>query len=259
LADAFFVRDGDRYLPTEWARGPWSPESQHGGPPSALVGRAIEALEPAGELQLARFTLEILRPIPIAPLIVDARVVRPGKRVQLAEATLSDEKGEVARAHAWRIRPADEPHATIALEPAPYPPPEESPDFDTYIPPWEPSYMTAMETKRAHGSFLEPGPAAAWMRMRVPLIEGEDAQPWDPVLCAGDSGNGISAVLPPDRYLFINTELTVHLVRPPVDEWVCLDAVTRIGPRGIGLAQSILWDRDGRIGAGAQSLLVAPR
>lgn len=259
MADAFFVRDGDRFVPTEWARGPWAADAQHAGPPSALIGRAIDALEPAGELQLARFTLEILRPIPIAPLVVTASVARPGRRVQLAEAALADERGDVARARAWRIRPAGEPHDEVALDPVPYAGPEASDPFEIYVPPWNPSYMTAMETRKAHGSFLVPGPAAAWMRLRVPLIEGEGPHPLDPVLCAADSGNGISAVLPPDRYLFINTELTVHLARPPVDEWVCLDAVTRIGPRGVGLAQSVLWDRRGRIGAGAQSLLVAPR
>jgi hypothetical protein len=65
--------------------------------------------------------------------------------------------------------------------------------------------------------------------------------------------------LPLPEYLFINTELTVHLARMPVGEWVCLDAVSRIGPRGVGVAQSVLWDERSRIGVSAQALLVAPR
>ena len=64
---------------------------------------------------------------------------------------------------------------------------------------------------------------------------------------------------PPLEYLFINTELTVHLFRLPVGEWVCLDAVSRIDPSGVGVAESILWDEVGRLGRGNQALLVAPR
>lgn len=257
--DAFYVPDGDRFIPTEWTRGPWSPDAQHGGPPAALVARAIEALEGPGEMQLARFTLEILKPVPIAPLRVDARAVHTSRRVQLAEAVLSADSGAVARASAWRILRTEADTAEIALEPTPHRPPEDCPEFRKYEPPWSPSYMQANEWRSAHGHFLEPGPAAAWVRMNVDLVRGEPVSPAGRVLVAADSGNGISATLPIDRFLFINTELTVHMVRPPEGEWVCLDAVTRIGPRGTGVAQSVLWDRRGRVGAGAQALLVWPR
>jgi hypothetical protein len=127
--------------------------------------------------------------------------------------------------------------------------------------PWEEdeSYFTAMEWRGAGGGFFEPGPAAVWMRARVPLVEGEEPSPLARVLLAADSGNGISSVASPRDYLFINTELTVHLFRLPIGEWVCVDAVSRIDPSGVGVAESILWDEVGRIGRGNQSLLVAPR
>jgi hypothetical protein len=121
------------------------------------------------------------------------------------------------------------------------------------------SYFGAIEWRFAGGAFFDPGPAAAWMRMRVPLVEGEDISPLSRVLVVADSGNGISGVLPLSEYLFINTDLTVHLLRMPVGEWVCLDATTRVEPHGIGLAESLLWDEVGRLGSGSQSLLVAPR
>lgn len=260
MTDAFYVPDGDRFAPTPWTRGPWDRDAQHAGPPAALVARAIEGLEPADGFQVARFTLEILRPIPLTPLRVEARVVRPGRRVQLAEASLEDELGEVARASAWRTRTSDDPVPAAGDEAPSFAGPLDSPPLPVPDTAWEgESYFTAMEWRQAGGSFLEPGPAAAWMRMRVPLVEGEEPSPLTRVLVAADSGNGISSVTSPREYLFINTELTVHLFRLPAGEWVCLDAVSRVDPSGVGVAESILWDETGRLGRGNQSLLVARR
>lgn len=259
MAEAFYLPDGDLFVPTGLTRGPWSADAQHAGPPAALVGRSIEGLEPAGELQVARFTMEVLRPIPLTPMRVRAEVVRPGRRVQLAQAVLADDDGEIARASAWRIRPSDEPVEEVDLDPPPFPAPEQAEAAESFAPPWGESYFTAMEWRLAGGALMEPGPAALWMRMRYPLVAGEEPSPLARVLAAADSGNGISWVLPFDRYLFVNTELTVHLARMPAGEWVCLDARTRIGPRGVGVAETVLWDERGRIGRGAQALLVTPR
>jgi hypothetical protein len=260
VGDAFYVRDGDSFLPTPWTRGPWDPDAQHAGPPAALVGRAIERLAPDGDWQVARLTLEILRPIRLAALTVDARVVRPGKRVQYVDASLQDERGEVARASAWQIRRADEPVPAAGQEPPPFDPPNGVQPAPVFDPPWEgDSYFTAMEWRVARGAFFAPGPAALWMRQRVELVEGEETSPLSRVLVVADSGNGISSVASPLEYLFINTELSVHLFRLPVGEWVCLDAVSRIDPSGIGVAESVLWDESGRIGRGNQALLVARR
>jgi Acyl-CoA thioesterase C-terminal domain/Acyl-CoA thioesterase N-terminal domain len=260
VSEAFYVPDGDRYIPTGLTRGPWSSNAQHAGPPAALVGRAVERIDPGSGLEVARFTFEVLRPIPLDPLTVEARVARPGRRVQFVEATLGSADGEIARASAWRILPAEEsiPEANLESHP-PFRSPEDAPALPMFDPGWGESYFSAIEWRQARGSFFEPGPSAAWMRMRCGLVEGEDTSPLSRVLVAADSGNGISSELPIDRYLFVNTELTVHLVRMPMGDWVCLDAVSRIDPRGVGLAQSVLWDARGRIGAGNQALLVSPR
>lgn len=259
MGDAFFTVDGERFVPSLWTRGPWDPKAQHAGPAAALVGRAVEALEPIGELQVTRFTLEVLRPLPLRPLTIRAEAVRTGRRVQLCTASVSDDEGEVARAAAWRIRPADAPVPSVALEPTPVPGPADVPAAPAFDPWGGPSYFSGMEWRVARGGFVEPGPAAVWMRMRLPLVEAEEPSALSRVLVAADSGNGISMVLPIDRFLFVNTELTVHLVRMPRGQWVCLDALTRVDSGGIGLAESVLWDEESRIGRGAQSLLVAPR
>jgi acyl-Coa thioesterase superfamily protein/acyl-CoA thioesterase superfamily protein len=260
VSDAFYVPDGDSFVPTQHTRGPWDPQAQHAGPPAALLARAIEGLDVTGETQVARFTLEILRPIPLTPLRVEARIARPGRRVQLAEASLLDDRGEVARASVWQIRRSAQPIPEAGQESLPFELPGDAPPAPVFDPPWEgESYFTSMEWRVARGAFFEPGPAAIWMRARVPLVEGEDDSPLTRVLVVADSGNGISSVASPLEYLFINTELTVHLFRLPAGEWVCLDAVSRIDPSGVGVAESILWDEGGRLGRGNQALLVAPR
>jgi hypothetical protein len=41
-ADAFYRAEDDRLIPSELTRGPWDPDAQHAGPPSALLARALE-------------------------------------------------------------------------------------------------------------------------------------------------------------------------------------------------------------------------
>jgi len=261
VAEAFYEPDGDRYLATELTRGPWDPGAQHAGPPAALLGREIELLEDAAEFQVGRITFEILRSVPIAPLRVSARVLRPGRRVQLVEATLSDEAGEpLMRASAWRIRtaPVDLPPEALG-EQSPPPGPEQGSEVEFFPTGQDAGYHTAMECRFVEGGFLEPGPAMVWMRMRFPLVAGEEPSPLQRTLVAADVGNGVSATLDYRSYLFINVDLTVHLERMPEGEWVCVDAVTLPQPNGVGTAESVLSDGRGRFGRALQTLLVSAR
>jgi hypothetical protein len=258
---AFYEPDGERFLATELTRGPWDPGAQHAGPPAALLGREIERLPDAGEFQVGRVTCEILRSIPIAPVTVGARVVRPGRRVQLVEAELRDEIGEpLMRASAWRLRaaPLEIPaEAMAAAEPPPGP--EQGAEVEFFPTGQELGYHSAMEVRFVRGGFIEPGPALVWLRMRQPLLAAEEPSPLQRVLVAADVGNGVSASLDYQRYLFINVDITVHLERMPAGEWVCVDAQTLPQPSGNGTAESVLSDERGRIGRALQTLLIAQR
>jgi hypothetical protein len=262
VLDAFYERDGDLFRATELTRGPWDPGAQHAGPPAALLGHAIEQLPETAEFQVGRVTFEILRSVPIAPVRVQARVVRPGRRVQMVEAELSDAAGEVLmQARAWRIRTSrlELPgEALVASQPPP--PPEEGSASGFFPTGQEHGYHSAMEVRFVAGGFLEAGPATAWLRMRRPLVAGEEPTPLQRTLVAADVGNGISAALDIRRFLFINVDLTVQLERMPKGEWVGVDAVTLPRPKGIGTAESTLFDVDnGRIGRALQTLLISKR
>jgi hypothetical protein len=261
MDEAFYERSGgDSFVASELTRGPWDPGSQHAGPPSALLGREIERVDEAGEFQVGRIVFEILRPVPIGPVRVETRVIRPGKKVQLVEASLSGESGELMRATAWLLRTAelDLPEGAAADD-APPPGPEQGWTPEFFPTGQDVGYHTAMEWKAVAGAFLEAGPATVWMRMRQPLVAGEEPTPLQRALVAADVGNGISAVLDWREYVFINVDLTVHFERMPEGEWLCVDAVTRPHRNGIGTAESELSDQRGRIGRAAQSLLIARR
>ena len=259
--DAFYERDGDRYVASELTRGPWDESSQHAGPPAALLGREIERLEDADDFEVGRLTFEILRAAPIATFTAEAAIVRPGKRVQLVEAALSDDDGVVTRARAWRIRRARVDLPEDATAPADEPPegPEKGVEREFFPTGQATGYHTAMEYRFLRGAYTEPGPATAWMRMRTQLVAGEEPSPLQRVLVVADSGNGVSAPLDWRRFLFINVDLTVQLERLPAGEWVCIDAVTRPQRTGIGSTDALLLDEHGRIGRALQTLLVGAR
>ncbi len=260
MGDAFFVQEAvDRFVATDFTRGPWDAGAQHGGPPTALAGHVIEHRPGVRtDMRVTRLTVEIMRPVPIAPLNVTTRVVHGGRSVEVIEAVLTPDDGRaVLRATAQRIRidsRAATPHRPLPLVPAPSDTPEHGFSF-----PFDVGYHTAMESRFVSGSFTDRGPATCWMRMRVALLDGEPIEPLSRVLVAADSGNGVSNVLDLREHLFINPDLSVHLHRFPDGEWVCVESHTTIGDAGAGIADTALHDQSGPIGRSVQSLFIAPR
>jgi Acyl-CoA thioesterase C-terminal domain/Acyl-CoA thioesterase N-terminal domain len=253
---SYFVPLGDgRFQATEHTSGPWDPGSQHAGPPSALLARALEALAPDPERMLARITLEILGPVPVDEVEVQAAVVRPGRSVAMLEAELRAGGRTAMRARAWAMLRAAAEDVTDSAA-APPRPDAESPGPRTW--PYS-GYLRSVEWRFARGGWDESGPAAAWSRLRVPIVPDEEPSPLQRVLAVADSGSGISWVLPFGDWLFINPELTVHVQREAQGEWIALAAETTIAHGGTGLARSVLYDDRGPVAYGAQSLLVAPR
>jgi Thioesterase-like superfamily len=257
VSGSFYVPLGDDvWRATPHTAGPWDAGTQHGGPPSALLGRAMQRCRPRPDMMITRFTCEILHAIPIGDISVTARLARPGRSVELLEATASADGREVARAAAWRVLRTSGP----PVQPR-QPPPPPLPGEVLGLSPagWADGYMSAIEWRAVRGSLAAPGPAVLWTRMRYPLVPDEEPAALERVLVTADSGNGASWELDLSRWLFINPELTVHLHRDAVGEWICLDAQTAISPGGAGLATSVLSDFDGQVGVAAQSLLITPR
>jgi acyl-coenzyme A thioesterase PaaI-like protein len=250
--------------PTEQARGPWDPLALHGGAPAALIATAFERLQPGSQLPIARLGFEFLRPIPLAPLRLTTRIVRPGRRVQelAAELTALPAEQVVCRASALRVQPvAAEAGATaLALTTERLPPPEAGEPVRFSLNDSEDSSFaaSAMEMR-----WLDDpralGPARVWMRLRYPLLAGEQLTPLARLAATADFGNGVGAALAFERFVFINADLTVHLQRQPRGEWIGVDARTLLHSGGTGLAESVLHDVHGPVGRAFQTLVVEPR
>lgn len=262
MAPPVFVSSGDGgFTATEVARGPWDPKAQHGGAPAALVMRAFEALPASERLMIARVTYEFMRPAPLGALELRAEVVREARRVQLLEASVLNPEGkEVVRARALQVQRADDGAGS-----EPDRPPVSGPEHGHIDAPRLPLGAMAffgtdaIEIRFVAGAFNEPGPATAWFRLKVPLVDDEEPSALQRLAAAADFGNGIGASLPWSEWIFINPDLTLYVERVPVGEWICLDSRTIIADGGVGLAESVLYDEHGRVGRAVQSLLVARR
>ena len=281
MSDSIFLADGDLYMPTEHARGPWDPRALHGGAPAALIASAFERMEPGAELPFARLSFEYLRPVPMAPLKLTTRISRPGRRVQALEGELSADGIAVCRATALRILAAPEELPELALAqvqaaaPAAIDPPRDGHEVRFALDDMERKSFaaSAMEMRFLSGQPLTGelpehggaadhvpiGAAKVWMRLRYPLLPGEPLTPLARLAATSDFGNGVAAVLPFDEYLFVNADLTVSLDRRPEGEWIALAASTLLHPGGIGWAESVLHDELGPVGRATQTLVVQPR
>jgi Thioesterase-like superfamily len=260
LPEAFYRSLGDgRYESTAATSGPWGPDTQHGGPPSALIGRAMERCAATPGHRVARVTLEIPRPIPVGELQVHVRVVRAGARTELLEGEITAGGTPVLLARAWLLAPS--PADTPALRPEPSPPPIPGPQPAHGITGAHlDGYVSAMEWRfPSDDDFDTPGPGTVWARQRIPLVGGEADTPLTRVLTLADSSWAVSFELDHVRRRVINTDVTVALHRDPVGEWLCLRSATAASPHGSGLACGQLHDAGGDCGRVLQTLLVAER
>ena len=243
-------------------RGPWYPDHQHAGPPSALISRAIErAAANEGLSHLARLTVNLMRPAPIGECRIEVTADYLGRNAGHFSGRLIAGGKDVARFTALAQREED-----FAIpDGTPGHPPPEAPrswgDSPVAVAPSSPDgagYWSLVENRLAEGKFFK-GPSAVWFRLKHPLLKGEEPSPYQRVAVAADSGNGISAVLDFYKYVFLNCDLTINLARRPVGERICLQSRTLLGGNGCGLAESALYDEQGLIGRATQSLAVRAR
>ena len=273
MSESIFLAEGERFVPTEQARGPWDPGALHGGAPAALIAAAFERTEPGSELRLGRLSFEFLRPIPLAPLTLSTHIVRPGRRVQELAAELCAGDQTIVRAGALRVQavPGEAVAATAEVEldgmtrederhePAMPPPAEGKLASFSLNDSHEASFAgTAMEMRWLNDPW-RLGPGLVWQRLRYPLLPDRAPSSLARLVASADFCNGVSSTLRFDRFLFINADLTIHLQRQPRGEWIGLDARTRLHEGGSGVADAVLHDEHGPVGRAFQTLVVQAR
>ncbi len=269
MSESLFLADGERFVPTEHARGPWDPQRLHGGAPAALFTDAFERDQEGSPLRIARLGFELLRPVPIAPLELSVRSVRPGRRVNELAAELHGDGRLICRASALLVSPVPDglpAEAVSALDPAQaMPPPQAGARHGLRargaggLDVGQAGFgATAMEMRWLDDPWV-PGPAGSGCARGWSCCRGEPLSALARAAAVADFGNGVSATLPFDRFLFINADLAIHLQREPRGEWVGLDARTVMHPGGAALSESVIHDEQGPIGRAFQTLVVAPR
>jgi len=262
VKSAFVPADG-AWRATQLTRGPWEPGHQHAGPPTALVAREVlRAAAPAGLAHLARITVNLLRPIPIAELAITVNPDYAGRNAAHYSFSIRAQDKEVARgtAQVQRELPLELPEGLPGhpLPRAPRAPEDSPPGRFPFHSDADIGYSQLVETRVAAGEMFR-GPCAIWFRLRHPIVEGAAPLPAERVAVAADSGNGISAILDFRKFIFVNSDLTINLLRQARGVWVCLEAQTYFGPDSGGLAESRIYDEEGMIGRATQSLVVRAR
>jgi hypothetical protein len=257
MPSPYFTRtDGSWFTPSDQVRGPWDVNACHAGPPVALMVRAVEALVP--HQQLARLTIELIRPIPMAAIRVQGEIRRPGRIVTHTEAEIHDDDRIYARAFGLHIRIDDDVDcAPVVID---------VPKLSEAVPgPFgisdalhrEDWFGSSVECRYDPGSpIAEGGPTTMWLRTMHPILADEDPSPFQRIAPLADCGNGIS---PNGRFgqtTFVNADLTMSLHREPVGEWFASRSVSHWQPSGIGLADSELFDTEGAVGRATQSLVL---
>jgi Thioesterase-like superfamily len=238
--------------------GPWDPNHQHAGPLSALICRAVEReAAPHGLGHIGRLTVNLLRPAPVGECRIGISALYVGRAAGHFSGRLISEDKDIALFTALAQRETDAP---VPGELPPQAPrsPDDSPPYKMTFEGRKFGYADLVDIRAAAGVPFR-GPSAAWMRLNHPLIRGEAPSHYQRVVVAADSGNGVSASLDINEYLFVNSDLTINLFRRPIGEWICLEARTYFGGNGCGLAESALYDERGLIGRATQSLAVRKR
>ena len=250
--------DGDTVVTGPDAAGPWDRRMQHGSAPASLVTWAAERIATSVPMNIARVTIDLMRPVPVAPLTITTEVLREGRKIQLCGVELFADGVKVVGATVLKIKA--QAHALpddVGELPVTLPPPEASLVEDGHAA--TSPFAGMMSMRAARGRFGQAGAGAIWFRVDHPLIAGEAVSQAMRAVVAADFSNGTASTLDFRAWTFINADLTVNLARPPVGEWILLDGESWIGPDGTGLAMSRLADRQGYFGRAVQSLVIEKR
>jgi hypothetical protein len=209
-------------------------------------------------MQVTRVTVDLMRPVPVAPLTYEIEVLREGRKIQLCGIRLMSSGTVVVNATVLKVRVDAQPlPPEIRDDPVRVP----LPDHESLIDPKNHSspFVSGVSIRVVHGGFLTLSPGAIWYRANRSIIEGQPISQVMRAVIASDFSNGSSSVLDFKEWTFLNADLTVSLARPPVGDWVLLDSETWIGPDGTGLAASRLADCAGYFGRAVQSLVIEKR
>ena len=260
--EALFLLDGHAtFVPTVGAVGPWNPDVLHGAAVAALFAGQ---LTPA-DRTLGRLTVELLAPVPFAPLRLEVSAVEGGRRIQRRQAVLTVDGTRVASAMSVTVLRTELDIPTDALDHDDPFRDVPTPDLST-VPPelaavigWENFHSTAVATKRLRLA-SDPAHSHQWVALTLPVVAGDEIRGTEIAAAAADfASEAMHRRLPFTEWSFMNTDLTLHLARPPVGTWIGMNTSAVIERVGTGIASTQLFDAAGRVGQSVSTLVVERR
>ncbi|MFZ5723560.1 MAG: thioesterase family protein [Pseudomonadota bacterium] len=260
MTEFLYTRSGDFFVPTDVGGSPWHPSLLHGGTATGLLGHAVQSQLPPGFV-VTRQTMDLVRPVPKAPLAVRSEIARDGARLKVIGIEVTHDGKTVCRASAVAMKTQ---HVTLPdYAPLPHPPPP-GPDG---LPPFSIQQMldakglkiprglhTRVEV-RGRELWQERGHNMSWMRLPVTILENEPLTPFVRACLLSDLGNGVAQLNLGNATGMINADVTLALYRLPVGEWLGFDAEAQVQATGTGIVHSTLYDRDGSFGFVVQSVM----
>lgn len=246
--DYFYRKRDSDYIPTGVGFSPWNNQAQNGVALAGLAAHLLDQVPSLAPMHPARIQIDLLGAVPMKPLRPHIRIVREGTRIQNVELELRHADRAWVRATMLRVRTVETPEIS---SPPTHAFPEE--------PPSAIGRLAFIEGHRCRGSWNQTGPGAMWLRTRIGVVEGQALCPLELLVMAADFGTGTAPLLPRTQWNMANVELSLHLTRQPVGEWILLDAISESSGNGIGLNHVRLGDRHGMMGFSHQTLFLEPR
>ena len=253
----YFERlDDHRFRATEEVSGAWDVRHQHIAPALGLLVHAVERdrdRRRTDGLRIARLSFDILGTVPVDEVGIEVRVVRPGRTIELVEASLRHDGRGAVLLRAWLMQEGDTRHLAGTPLPRMRKPAELEPWDPTTV--WPGGFIASAEVRREQD---QPGRARFWVRSRTTLLDGEPVSGLARLAALFDIANGMTVRVSPQDVAFPNIDLTAHLFEEPQGDWIGFDTSVSVGAAGMGLTSSVLHDEHGPVGTMAQSLTVRP-
>ncbi|MCB1125900.1 MAG: thioesterase family protein [Verrucomicrobiae bacterium] len=239
LEDAFFVAEGDSFVPQPVCRGPWDPNSLHGRVISGLLGAEIERLYGDPAFQFTRMNVDLWRLPDFTPIEVRTELLREGGRIKVVSAEAFAGEKSLGRATGVLLRRGEQPEDEVWSPPAwdmapplSYPPSERPENAPKLEPMWE--------TRGPGPVFGEAVRKRVWMREVRTLVAGRPLTPWQRVALAVDFTSPL-ANSGAKGLDFINTDITVYLHRDPIGEWIGFDVATHHSTEGVAFGECAVY------------------
>jgi hypothetical protein len=242
---AIFIPEQNLFRATEDAGGPWSPDLLQGSATTGLMVREVERLAVASGFAVRRLTFDLWRPAGLRAFGLTTELLRNGRKAKTLQVRLMDGEVEIGRCTALlTAQGSDTPADPFTPAAAADAPPASGNPPPAPVQQWS-RYFQQVSVRLIEGALQKPGPAAAWMRLDVPMVQGEANTPLLQAVQAADFSSGVGQIVDMRQWTFVNPEISLYFFRAPEEQWILIRARTRVGANGAGLTTATLSDHRG--------------